>query len=352
MRNRRWRSPAPGRTATRDGPRRTIPRVRAPASRPASSGTSTSALRTGARRYLRARPAAMVSRSVLREAGERHESDLHSLDRLPHAGGAQHRELARPFVPVHRLEVLGIPGMASKLREAKGQRLQRLDERTRGDRLRPRFAVRRLPIEDAGVVDARVPLAQRHGEFAGQSAHDRSSGLTEVLMLVGIEVGGIPTHQLPESKELTPDLVVDSDRVVDGYHAVQRTPCAMLTDPLAQVDVKPRAEARPGPGIGRRLYCGGPPHHEADAGDDAPLVALDDSSIDARALTKVIGVDDEPALSHGRPLHRGAGSGLDRSGSRRGRLPGSLARRVRCRALDGFHGPLHSSEGSTSLPSG
>src|SRR5437868_11190855 len=43
-------------------------------------------------------------------------------------------------------------------------------------------------------------------------------------------------------------------------------------------------------------------NHQARAGDDAMLMALDDAAVDAGGLTEVVGVDDEISLVHVNPM--------------------------------------------------
>src|SRR2546425_3881378 len=114
-----------------------------------------------------------------------------------------------------------------------------------------------------------------------------------MLVLMGVDVRGLASHELGEGLELVVDFVGDPSGLVHRHDFVERHPGAIAIRPLAQVHVEPYAQPTAAPRIPRGFVSRRPPDHEARAGDDAALVRLDDAPVHTEALAEVIGIDDQ-----------------------------------------------------------
>ena len=98
---------------------------------------------------------------------------------------------------------------------------------------------------------------------------------------VRVHVCGVASYEAAKPVELAADL--------RGAGApAPRHPCSRSR----QLDVQAHAQLGMCARVGGRLLGARPIDHQAGAGDDAPLVRLDDPAVDARAEAEVVGVDD------------------------------------------------------------
>src|SRR5262249_33694342 len=112
-------------------------------------------------------------------------------------------------------------------------------------------------------------------------------------VLVGVEVGRIPTDKTAKHIELARRFVSEGGGIIQRNYVVQRYPVSGSERPLAEIQVKAEAEVRVLPAVSASFGARCPPHHKAGARQDAMLISLDYSPVHSEALAKVIAIDNQ-----------------------------------------------------------
>src|SRR5437762_3306028 len=139
--------------------------------------------------------------------------------------------------------------MAAELGEGVFERAENGEERLGRDPLRTWLSAVGLAVEVAVVADARVEVAQGNAERLGEPQQGGARRLAAMGVVMRVEVRGVSPDEGAEAVELPDHLLLDSS-VVDRVHAHPTGLVAVA--PVAEVDVKPEAEPRVRPGVGRR----------------------------------------------------------------------------------------------------
>jgi len=161
------------------------------------------------------------------------------------------------------------------------------------DRALERVPVSRLSIELAVIGDLVAEASTRHTESIADRSDDQADRFVPMHMLVRVDMGGIASHQPPEPVELADDLQLDRRRVVLPHNLIKRCPFAVPAHPFTQIEVQADTQPWRAPRVLRRRRRPRPVHHQAGTRDDSVLMAPDDTFVDARRLTEIVGVDDE-----------------------------------------------------------
>src|SRR5262249_4770587 len=147
----------------------------------------------------------------------------------------------------------------------------------------------------------RAAAPKRNSKILGQIDKDGTDRLTQMEMLMRVEVRGIFSDQASKSGKLPGRLPAYGLEVFLGNNLVKLGPIPISATPFSEVEMQPHTQAWVFLGIGGGLASGRPSHHEADAGDDPRLVRFDNAAIHTGALSEVIGVHDQVSLPFRRP---------------------------------------------------
>jgi hypothetical protein len=123
--------------------------------------------------------------------------------------------------------------------------------------------------------------------------------LTEVHMLMRVEMGRVGRHQLTKTFKLSIDFGSDGVSVVERHNRVDGPPFVFLVRPLTQIEVEADAEAGQLPRASACVFGSVASDHQARTGDNPCLVTFDDAAVDARAKAEIIRVHNQ-ATAHQR----------------------------------------------------
>src|SRR5262249_37181921 len=95
------------------------------------------------------------------------------------------------------------------------------DQPIHADGVREGRSIGRLAIEVTAIADVRVAMAQWHGQVTRYGGEHSTQRLSQVYVLMGVDVGRLLTDQAAESRQLTGHFLGDCGGVMEGDYLVQ-----------------------------------------------------------------------------------------------------------------------------------
>src|SRR5262245_42437315 len=183
--------------------------------------------------------------------------------------------------------------MASELRRSGWQRREEFNQTLDADRAVIGVAFLGLAVKRPSIRNLWARASNRDAQAIGGLRDRRSHGLLVVHVLMRIEVRWFALYEAAKRLELARNLVPDSRAVAQVHDVIDRTPCFIHADPLAEIDVETDTQRWSSAGVTGGRARTRPPHHQAGTGDDPRSVAFDDAGVDPLALAKVVGIDND-----------------------------------------------------------
>lgn len=152
---------------------------------------------------------------------------------------------------------------------------------------------RPLAIEVATVAHERMVVTERHVQFLGQHLGVLGCGARTMNVLMRIDVSRVAPQQLLEKLELPVDFSSDGMAIFERRSNILFAPLTISKGPFAQIQVQTDAQIRMQACELNRVSDSVAQHHQAGTGDNALRVRGNNSAIDARGQTKVVGIYDQ-----------------------------------------------------------
>ena len=148
-----------------------------------------------------------------------------------------------------------------------------------------------MAVEIAAILNSRRETSQRDRQFARDSLQDRKRRFIAMNVLMRVQVSRVTAHQAAKLFQLASDFFRHAS-LIRRDDLVTQLPFIILIDPFRKIHVQTNAQFGIASHAFGDLGCGRLANHQAGTGDDALLVAAEDSLIDTGTQTKVIRIDD------------------------------------------------------------
>src|SRR6266705_6444201 len=93
-----------------------------------------------------------------------------------------------------------------------------------------------------------------------------------------------------------PNFCFDGAQVIGRDNMINLAPLAVVTKPLAKIDMQTEAESRISPTLLNGLHGGVASHHQAGAGHNSVLISVKNAAISRGAEPEVVGIDDQRSI--------------------------------------------------------